>query len=487
MLLKDALNGVEYRADRNVDHLVVDGISEDSRTVRPGDLFIAKKGFSRDGASYIDDAVNKGARVIVTGSKFKARRDVDVILVDDSRKALSVIADNYYAHPSKTLRVIGITGTNGKTTITYMLESIIKASGFEAGVIGTVNYRIKDSVFQSRNTTPGPLELQSLLSRMVKSQVEFAVIEVSSHSLDQGRADRIELDAAIFTNLTGDHLDYHQTMTEYFAAKKRIFQLLKKGGVAIINGDDEAVASLNDSLHGRKLIFGTKDNADIFAWDVIINNSSTSFIVKTPDGVFKVQSKLIGLHNLSNMLASIAAANALGLKQESIIAGLENIDSIPGRLEAIEEGQPFRVYIDFAHTGDALDNVLKLLRKMAKRRILTVFGCGGNRDRNKRPVMGRVACMLSDHVVITSDNPRYEEPADIISDIEEGIKNNFTNYDIIPDRREAISRALDLAGPDDIVVIAGKGHEDCQIVKDRAFPFDDRKIAKEILRNRMRL
>lgn len=480
MRLEHILKDIRFEAPDYSARFDARGVTDDSRAVSAGDVFIARKGFARDGSRFIADAIKSGAMAIVAEKPFDAPPGVAKILVNDMKIALPAIAGNFYGHPSAKLKVIGITGTNGKTTITYLLESIIKASGSEAGVVGTINYRIKNKVMPAKNTTPGPLELQELLAEMVKKDIAYVVMEVSSHSLDQGRVDGLFFDAAVFTNLTGDHLDYHRTMGEYFNAKKRLFKKLKKGGAAILNGDDKKVSSLRRLLKSA-IVYGTKDNADVMAKDIRLSMDGTSFTVKTREGSFDIETKLIGMHNVSNILASTAAAMALRIPVKAIIDGVSRLVAVPGRLEPVEAGQPFKVFVDFAHTEDALFNVLGFLREIAQKRIITVFGCGGDRDRTKRPRMGDVACRFSDHVIITSDNPRSEAPADIVSDIEEGIKGAFSNYDIVLDRRRAIAKAFDAAEAGDVVVIAGKGHETYQIIKDRILAFDDRIVAKNLL------
>ena len=379
---------------------------------------------------------------------------------------------------------MGITGTNGKTTVTYIIEGIVKAARSQAGVIGTINYRLKGKISPAKNTTPGPLELQRMLREMVRSKVGYAVMEVSSHSLDQGRVDKVLFDVGIFTNITGDHLDYHKTPANYYKAKKRLFDKLKKNGTAVLNINDKKIAALARSLKGSVMTYSVKGAADIAAKDIKLSMNGTSFTMITPGGSFPVNTKLIGIHNVSNILASAAAGFALKIPARYIIKGIESVGFVPGRLEAVEAGQPFKVFVDFAHTEDALFNVLSLLRKIAKKRIVTVFGCGGNRDRTKRPLMGRVACKYSDHVIITSDNPRFEEPSAIIKEIERGIKEKFSNYNIVVDRKAAIDKAFAGALRDDIVVIAGKGHENYQIIKDAVMPFDDREVALCLLRDK---
>ena len=460
----------------------ISSVTTDSRSARKGGLFIAVKGYDIDGHKFIPDAIAGGAKVIVCEDDFDCPEGVEKILVKDSRAAVPVIAADFYGHPSRKLKMIGVTGTNGKTTITYLIENIVKASGAEAGVIGTINYRIKGHVIPAKNTTPGPMELQAMLAEMVKRKVRYAVMEVSSHSLDQGRVDCVEFDAAIFTNITSEHLDYHKTIDNYFKAKASLFGKLKKGGVAVLNNDDARVARLAGSIKGRVITYGIKRKSDMSADDIRISIDGSRFIANTPRGKIKIDTSLIGMHNISNILASVAAAIGLGIKLDAIKKGVEALSCVPGRLDYVNPGQGFKIFVDYAHTEDALLNVLNLVRQVARKNIITVFGCGGNRDRAKRPRMGEVACRLSNRVVITSDNPRFEDPLRIIGEIESGVKNDFSNYDIEPDRHSAIERALKLASEGDIVIIAGKGHENYQIVKGKALPFDDRVVVREILK-----
>ncbi|MCX5677715.1 MAG: UDP-N-acetylmuramoyl-L-alanyl-D-glutamate--2,6-diaminopimelate ligase [Candidatus Omnitrophica bacterium] len=483
MDLKKILSGVKIRTGENIGGVDISKVTDDSRKVEAGDLFVAVRGYSLDASKFVDLALKAGARAIVTEKDFNSRPGVAKILVDDTRSAMSTIADNFYGHPSCKLKVIGITGTNGKTTITYLIESVVKAAGkADAGIIGTINYRFNGKVFTAINTTPGPMLLQEMLAEMAASKIGCAIMEVSSHSLDQGRVDNILFDVGIFTNLTSDHLDYHKTTTNYFKAKRRLFDKLKTKGRAVLNMDDKKVASLKGSIKSGIITYGIKSKADVTAENIALSMDGTRFTVNAPGMSFEMRTKLIGIHNVSNVLAAVAAALALKIPKKAIIEGIESVDKVPGRLEAVETGQPFKIFVDFAHTEDALFNVLNLLREVAKRRIVTVFGCGGNRDRTKRPLMGKVACKYSDHVIVTSDNPRFEKPEDIIGEIEAGIKGKFSNYDIIADRKEAISKALGSALKDDIIIIAGKGHEGYQIIKDKIMPFDDRKVALSILK-----
>jgi UDP-N-acetylmuramoyl-L-alanyl-D-glutamate--2,6-diaminopimelate ligase len=482
MKIKDILKNVKFEAEKGTSSLDIGNVTCDSRAVKPGDLFIAFKGFAQDGYKFIGQAVANGAAAVLAERDFDASPAVKKIIVRDTRLALPVIAANFHGDPSKKLKMVGITGTNGKTTITYIIESILRCARKESGVIGTINYRYKGKEIPAKNTTPGPLELQGLLADMLKAKVGYAVMEVSSHSLDQGRVGGILFDDGIFTNITGDHLDYHKTLKNYFKAKAQLFDMLKKGGAAILNYDDRKVRTLAKKLRSKVITYGLSKGSDIRAVGLEISLSGSRFTINTPGGNILVETKLIGRHNVSNILAAVAVAYHEKINFKAIKEGVETVTFAPGRLEPVSAGQPFKVFVDFAHTQDALYNVLGLLKDVARnKRIITVFGCGGNRDRTKRPLMGKTACEFSDRVVITSDNPRFEDPADIIKEIELGVKGLFNNYDIVADRRKAIEKALNGASADDIVVIAGKGHEKYQIVGGEVHPFDDCKVAREII------
>ena len=480
--LKDILKGVKHRAKADISALKVRGVTDDSRKVSKGDLFAAVKGHEADGYDFIECAIKNGAAAVAAEKDFEAPAGVAKIIIEGSRAALPAIADNLYGHPSKAMKMVGITGTNGKTTVTYIIENILCCAGKESGVIGTINYRFKGKEMPARNTTPGPLELQSILAGMRDSGVYACVMEVSSHSLDQRRMEPVLFDAAVFTNITSDHLDYHKTARNYFRAKAKIFDRMKKGGIAILNLDDKRVAGLKGKINSKVMTYGLSPKADVRAAGLKLSMRGSSFTLVTPRGSVGIRTPLIGKHNISNILASAAAALALGTGSDAVRKGVETFGAVPGRLEPVDAGQSFKVFVDFAHTQDALHNILSLLRDVAKdNRIITVFGCGGNRDRTKRPLMGKVACSFSDKVIITSDNPRFEEPADIIGEIERGVRDQFSNYDIVVDRRDAIRKALSLASDGSIVVIAGKGHEKYQIVKGKVLPFDDIQVARSIL------
>lgn len=482
MDIKGVLRGINFRSRDDLSGLRVNNLRDNSRDVREGDLFVAVRGYTMNGYAFIDEAIKNGARIVVSEKDFPSPKGVAKILVDDARRSLPIMADNFFGHPSEQLRVVGVTGTNGKTTVTYLIESILKSAGKPAGLIGTISHKLMDRQIPAKNTTPGTLDLQSMLAEILRQGAGYAVMEVSSHSLDQNRVERVYFDVGIFTNITSEHLDYHKTMDGYLKAKIRLFDRLKEGGLAVLNNDDKVISELKNRVKNKVMTYGIIEDADLRAKDIDMTLNGSSFTVVGSGHSFEIDTRLIGMHNVSNILAAIAASQALDIGIEAIKTGVRALEYVPGRLEAVDAGQGFKVFVDYAHTEDALYNVLRVLRGLAKRKIITVFGCGGNRDKAKRPLMGRAACKYSDRVIITSDNPRFEEPDQIIGQIELGVKGLFSNYEITQDRRSAIEKALALAGKDDIVFIAGKGHENYQIIKDKVLKFDDRETAREILK-----
>ncbi|MFH1996188.1 MAG: UDP-N-acetylmuramoyl-L-alanyl-D-glutamate--2,6-diaminopimelate ligase [Candidatus Omnitrophota bacterium] len=480
-IIGELLAGIRCSAEKSVLAMPVSGIAFDSKKVSSGDLFVAVRGTQRDGHDFIREAVSKGAHAVVCERAPRLSRKVPIIRTNNTRYALARIADAFFGRPSDSLHVIGVTGTNGKTTITYIIESILKNAGYKVGVMGTINNRIGNRVFRSTTTTPDPIEAQRNLSTMVELRYDYAVMEISSHSLKQDRVAGIRFDEAIFTNVTEDHLDYHGTMARYASSKRRIFGLLKERGSAVLNADDESVLASKRSINRSVRTYSVERPADIRAKDIVLSVRGSTFTVVTPSGVLRVATALPGRHNVSNICGAIAALVAGGLKVGHIRAGLKRIPVVPGRLEAVDAGQMFKVFVDYAHTEDALRNVLSLLRETTNDEIITVFGCGGDRDRKKRPLMGRVACLLSDRVVITSDNPRSERPGDIIEDIVRGVRGAYSNYETVEDRAKAIRKAFAIASERSVVLLAGKGHEKFQIVGERTVPFDDRDVARSIL------
>jgi UDP-N-acetylmuramoyl-L-alanyl-D-glutamate--2,6-diaminopimelate ligase len=467
----------------------VKGISCDSRRTNSDFVFVAVKGNKDDGNKFISEAIKKGARAIVSkpqvhlpdGRKEKSQEDVVFIEVEDDRKALAQLACAFYGNPSGKLRTVGVTGTNGKTTVTYLVEAILNNCGEIPGVIGTVNCRFQDKVFPSLNTTPGPLELQSMLGDMLSSGVTYPVVEVSSHALDQGRVASINFSAGIFTNLTQDHLDYHKSLEEYFSAKSKLFCGLSSSALSIINADDPYGVRLKKLSRGKVITYGIDSDCDVKAMGLNTGQSSSAFLLQSGTWKGQIKTRLIGRHNVYNILAAFAWALGEGLDPVKVKQALENFSHVPGRLEYIGSENGFSVFVDYAHTEDALKNVLNALRAIDHNRIIVVFGCGGERDKTKRPKMGSVVSQMADYAVITNDNPRSEDPFQIIKDIEAGINKN--NFCVIPERLEAIRKALSLASTGDIVLVAGKGHEDYQVLKDKTLHFDDREAVRQCLQS----
>lgn len=484
MRIKDIIKSLDNPCvPQGLEDFEVKGISCNSKNVLDNFIFVAIEGTHIDGHRFIKEAAERGAKVVIAQSSDVIHRfcgEATFIKVNDTRKALANLAAKFYGDPSSKIKVVGVTGTNGKTTITYLVEAVLKETGFVPAVIGTVNYRFKDKIIPSWNTTPGPVELQSLLADMVTDNISYAVMEVSSHALSQDRALAIDFHAAIFTNLTQDHLDYHKTLEDYFQAKAKLFKGLNRGSFAVINNDDTYGRRLSGFIKGREIItYGIHNEADITAKDIKLNVSHTEFTLRAGKKEISFKTMLIGCHNIYNILATFAWAYKEGLDQKVVQSALEKFNFIPGRLERIDTGRDFSVFVDYAHTEDALTNVIKALRQISQSKIIVVFGCGGERDKTKRPKMGRVVSELADYAIITNDNPRSEDPQDIIKGIEQGIVTD--NHCIILDRKEAIKESLSMAQAGDIVLIAGKGHENYQILKNQTIHFDDREVVKECL------
>ncbi len=473
-------------------------IAYDSRSCVPGSLFVAVSGLVHDGHDFIDDAVKRGAGFVIHEKDIAVPRGITAVRVADSRLALALAAKNFYRDPSSDLVILGVTGTNGKTTVTYLLEAVLRAAGYKTGVVGTVNYRFGDIAVASANTTPESLDLQRILRTMADEGVTHVIMEVSSHAIDLQRVAGVDFNAGVFTNLSAEHLDYHGTMENYYAVKRSFFQNSLKGKTVLVNGDDTWGRRLAYDVEGSVIFFGLSKSCHFRAVAPRITPRGMHFMVETPRSAFSVESPLTGAFNLSNVLAAVGAASALGIEDQDIAEGIKNMAAVPGRLERVSVGteEDIHVYVDYAHTGEALRNVLETLGSFQKNRLITVFGCGGDRDRAKRPVMGRTATELSDCVVITSDNPRGEDPRKIIEDIERGVNGSRFcktdapggigpgEYRVIEDREEAIRWAVETALPGDIVLIAGKGHEIYQIMGDRRLPFDDRVVAGKALASR---
>ncbi len=460
----------------------VAAVSHDSRRVAAGHLFVALRGSVHDGNAFAEAALRKGALAVVSDREAPAP-GLPWVRVADARVALARLAAEFFGRPADGLVLAGVTGTNGKTTTAYLIDAALRAAGRRVGLLGTVAYRVGDRLAEASRTTPESSDLQALMREMRDDGCSHAVMEVSSHALALERVHGLRFDVAVFTHLTRDHLDFHGDMDGYFAAKRRLFsEWLAPEGRAVINAEDDRAAALQEASRAPAWTFAIERPADFVARDVVLGLDGTRFRIFGPDGDVALESPLLGRFNVQNLLAAFAAARALGVPAEAAIAGLQSLSGVPGRLERIEAGQDFRVIVDYAHTDDALKNLLETVRALQPRRLITVFGCGGDRDRTKRPLMGAVASRLSDVVVLTSDNPRSEPPESILEQIQRGMNGGRkAERHVIADRREAIARALELAGPGDAVVIAGKGHETTQVMRDRVLPFDDRQVARELL------
>ena len=486
MNLKDLLHGV---TSEPIAEIPIAGIACHSKQVRPGDVFVALEGASADGHAFIDEAIARGASAVVaqrfpalhwSGSRSsQPTRPCPCIVVRDSHEALVVMATRFYGNPSRKLRLIGVTGTNGKTTTTYLLKTILETAGFRVGLLGTIVYQVGGRVLPSTNTTPGPLELQRYFAQMVGEGLQWCVMEVSSHALAQGRIAGLEFEAAIFANLGSDHLDYHKTREAYAAAKRRLFNSLRPDGYAVINADDEYGRTLAETIPNRRVVtFGMDRPAKASVKHVLCSWQGTSFVLESPWGTVPIATPLLGRHNVWNIAAASTALLTLGVVPMVIRDGLASIDVVPGRLERVPNEAGVNVLVDYAHTADALRLVLLSLRELTRGRLIVVFGCGGNRDHTKRPVMGKMAALLADHVIVTSDNPRGEDPLDIIHQIKAGFPPGFQSFEVVPDREQAILTALSTARRDDTVLIAGKGHEAHQTFDHISVPFSDRDVAE---------
>ena len=461
----------------------VRGISYDSRRVQSGDLFVAIRGTQADGHAFIDEAIKRGAVCVVVEhlSDEIKKKAVSIIKVKDSRKALSKIALNFYTPPLSRLHIIGITGTNGKTTTSYLIESILKHAGKNPGVIGTINYRYSNRELPADVTTPDPVELMRILKEMGSSNVDYVIMEVSSHSLDQDRVIDCPFEVAVFTNLTRDHLDYHGSIEDYFNAKKKLFTEYKPK-CSVINRDDPFGRLLLEKIKGEYLTYGIRE-ADVSVRKAEIDEDGIKADIMLPKGKdVSIKSYLIGSFNLYNILAATSVCYWLGIDPFFIEQGVFNLRKVPGRMELLKGGSA-QVIIDYAHTPDALLKLLNTVRSVFKKRIITVFGCGGDRDKGKRAQMGEIAARFSDFLVITSDNPRSEDPLAIIKQIEEGVKKvGKKKYIVEEDRKEAIRKAIEMCEKGDVVVIAGKGHENYQIIGNRRILFEDKSVAEEFLK-----
>ncbi len=471
---------VEGTLDREIT-----GITCDSRRVMPGNLFVAVRGERTDGHRFVDAAIDRGALAVVLESDTSFRQRVTRIKVSDARRSMAQASAQFYNHPSQGLKVVGITGTNGKTTTAFMVRAIMEGAGFPCGLLGTVQYQIGQRVIPASRTTPESVEIQEMMSQMLRAGCGGVSMEVSSHALDQSRVSEVDFDVAVFTNLSQDHLDYHGTMENYFESKVKLFSALgtvRKAGRAVVNADNAYGRELIKRLGGDHAVvsYGASSAAVVRAEDVRVSAEGSYFIAHTPQGSIPMSLPLIGRYNVSNALAAIGASLALGIDLPIIERALAKFRAVPGRVEKIKIKEEPAVFVDYAHTADALRNVLVTLSELTKGRLIVVFGCGGDRDKGKRKPMGQAAAELADFSILTSDNPRTEDPGEILRQIEEGFwASTVRRYQVIEDRREAIERALDIARPGDTVLIAGKGHEAYQEFADTVVPFNDRLVVEE--------
>lgn len=473
-----------YQTDLPVDTVECTNIEMDSRKVKPGNLFICISGFTVDGHDFVEDAVNNGASAVIAEKNIKVNAAVPVIMVENTNRALAMLAAKFFDNPTTKLPLIGVTGTNGKTTVTYLLEEIFNQHRQKTGVIGTIQLKIGADVYPIANTTPDALHLQRIFHQMRNENVDQAIMEVSSHALDLGRVYGCDYDIAVFTNLSQDHLDYHADLQDYLRAKSLLFAQLGNSYTddsrkfAVINEDDDASELLKRSTAQHVLTYGCKNKAIVMAKNIKLDATGTSFMLTSPVGDIQINSRLMGMFNVYNMLAASTAAIAANIPLSEIKTALERIQGVNGRFEPVVEGQDFAVIVDYAHTPDSLENVLQTSREFAKNKVTVVVGCGGDRDRTKRPLMASIALQYADHAIFTSDNPRTEDPKRILDDMTTGLQESAASYEVIVDRTEAITKAIHDASDDDIILIAGKGHETYQIVGHTKYDFDDREVAK---------
>lgn len=482
MKIVDLLSGLNYEFLSGKDDIDINNLQYDSRSVKNGDVFFAISGFSVDGHSFIEKAIENGAKIIVVEKEVDIKDGITYIKVEDGRKALAIAACNFYDNPSKKMKLIGVTGTNGKTTSAFMLKGILEAAGYKVGLIGTIANYIGDEELHAERTTPESLELQSLFNKMVESNVDYCVMEVSSHALDLHRVYGVEFEEGIFTNLTQDHLDFHKTFENYYNAKAKLFSMSKK---SIINIDDKygfrLFNEINDKKSSKITTYSIENVSDLRGEAINLEATGVKFNIKVNGTEKKVNISIPGKYNVYNALGCIGAALNEGVDIDKIINALSTI-TVPGRCENLTLGKKcgFQVIRDYSHTPDSLKNILENLRELTEGRIICIFGCGGDRDKTKRPIMGEIGTNLSDIAIITSDNPRSEDPYSILDDIVAGVKKD--NYKVVENRKEAIKTALLIAQEGDIVVIAGKGHETYQILRNETIHFDEKEVVLELMK-----
>ena len=487
--LAEVFSGVDAaKLPASATGLAIRAITCDSRKAVPGSLFFALHGAKDDGNKYVREAVELGATAVAseTAAPREFAGNSAWVQVPEARKALAIGAANFFGHPAQALQLVAVTGTNGKTTTTSLVDSILRASGAKTGLFGTIAYHTPLGEYPAPNTTPESPDLQRFLAEIRDAGGKYAVMEASSHALVMDRLWGCHFQAAVFTNLTREHMDFHKNFEDYFAAKRRLFEGTGAGApkTAVLNADDPYTKRLA-GLAKETVTYGIENAAAISAKKFHLAFSGLTFTAHTPQGKLQVQSPLVGRINVYNILAAIGAAQAAGISSETIEAGIRNLQNVPGRFQSVDLGQPFLVIVDFAHTDDALENLIKTARELnPKGRVITLFGCGGGKDRTKRPVMGEASGRLSDLTILTNDNPRQEDPLKIISDVVVGLQKSNGKYLFEPDREKAIGMAFDEARTGDLVLLAGKGHEDYQVLADRTVPWDDRRVAQQQLRKR---
>lgn len=484
MLLTKALEQIPVISTTGNPDVEINGISYDSRCIRNGELFVAIKGEKSDGARFIPQAIERGAAAVASEKPFEPSPKAVGLLIPDARKFLAEVSGAFYGNPSEELNLVAITGTNGKTTTSYLMDSIYRHAGIRACLVGTIGMKIGARSFHSTHTTPESSDLNRFLRDAAADGCTHGALEVSSHSLFFKRVFGTRFRVGVFMNLTRDHLDFHKDMESYFQAKRLLFtdQSSNRVESIVINTDDPYGKRLENEIRFNTVSFGFSENAKIHVLDCQSRVDGTDLILRTPAGEIRYRLQLIGRPNIYNVMAATGAALSLGISKSEIRRGIEGLEGVPGRVEKVDAGQPFTVVVDYAHSPDALENLLNTVSLLPHKKLITVFGCGGDRDKSKRPIMGAIAVRMSDLVFATSDNPRSEDPLEILEEIEAGMHKGPAPYRILPDRREAIKAAVSSARKGDVVVIAGKGHEDYQILGDRTIHFDDREVARELIR-----
>jgi len=478
MKLREIMENINFNLIKGNIDIDIKSIQYDSREIKQGDVFFAVEGYNLDGHKYIRSAIENGAVAIVCQKNIETNLSCTVIKVEDCRKALAISAANYYGNPSRSMKMIGVTGTNGKTTSVFMIKAILEQNGCKVGIIGTIANFICEKKIHTERTTPESLELHKLFKQMVDSGVEYCVMEVSSHSLSLDRVYGIEFCDSIFTNLTQDHLDFHKTFENYFNAKLKLF---KSSMRSVINIDDIYGAKAFNAITSSKLSYGLNQNGDLMASDIKMHSRGSKFTIRYQGNSFVIELNIPGNYNIYNALGAIAVCLNQGVDISIINEALQKVQVL-GRCELVLNSRNlgFEIILDYAHTPDGLENILKTVREFTKGKLISVFGCGGDRDKTKRAIMGKIGTDLSDISIITSDNPRTEEPMQIISDVVKGIEKY--NFEVIENRRAAIKRAIEIAGSGDVILIAGKGHEDYQVLKDKTIHFDEREVISDIIK-----